>query len=275
MNPGFANKLNGNYKFFIETIMLPLLVDLDGVLRINKNPAPQVEHFMNYLNESKRPACMISNSTLSTVEDVAEFFSFHEIECKIPIMTAASAAAIYAKQNYRRVAVYCIDKVRRIFTEILDYDNPQAVIIGDYGKKWDFKTMNEIYRKVAGGADLIAMHKKRIWETVEDGVILDVGPFVVAIEYATGKKASLIGKPSPLYFRSALKLLGCPEDSQFIMIGDELETDIKGAQNLGAKTILIYTGKTKSIIPEDSEIKPDYEAQNLVEVVKILETEKF
>lgn len=255
--------------------MLPLLIDLDGVLRINKRPAPLVENFMDYLNKSKRPACMISNSTLSTVEDVAEFFSFHEIECKIPIMTAASAAAIYAKQNYRRVAVYCIDKVRRIFAEILDYNNPQAVIIGDYGKKWDFKTMNEIFRKVNAGADLIAMHKKRVWETIEDGLLLDVGPFVAAIEYATGKKASIIGKPSPLYFKSALKLLGYPEDSPFIMIGDDLETDIKGAQNLGAKTILIYTGKTKNIITEDSEIRPDYEALDLNGVLKILETEKF
>ncbi len=135
--------------------------------------------------------------------------------------------------------------------------------------------MNEIFRKVNAGADLIAMHKKRVWETIEDGLLLDVGPFVAAIEYATGKKASIIGKPSPLYFKSALKLLGYPEDSPFIMIGDDLETDIKGAQNLGAKTILIYTGKTKNIITEDSEIRPDYEALDLNGVLKILETEKF
>ncbi len=255
--------------------MLPLLIDLDGVLRINQQPAPLVENFMNYINKQKRPACILSNSTLSTAEDVAEFFAFHEIDCKIPIMTAASAAAIYAKQNYHRVAVYCTDKIKRIFAEILDYNNPEAVIIGDYGKKWDFKTLNEIYKKVNSGADFIAMHKKRVWETAQDGVLLDVGPFVAAIEYATGKKAAVVGKPSTVYFKSALKLLRYPEDSKFIMIGDNLETDIKGAQILGAKTILIYTGKTIDPVAEDSEIKPDYEAQTLDDVIGILEKEKF
>ncbi len=255
--------------------MLPLLIDLDGVLRINQQPAPLVENFMNYINKQKRPACILSNSTLSTAEDVAEFFSFHEIDCKIPIMTAASSAAIYAKQNYHRVAVYCTDKIKRIFTEILDYNNPEAVIIGDYGKKWDFKTLNEIYHKVKSGADFIAMHKKRVWETTQDGVLLDVGPFVAAIEYATGKKATVIGKPSQVYFKSALKLLRHSEDSKFIMIGDNIESDIKGAQSLGAKTILIYTGKTIDPVTEDSEIRPDFEAQTLDDVINILEKEKF
>ena len=185
-------------------------------------------------------------------------------------MTASSAAAIYAKQNYRRVAVYCVEKVRHIFAEILDFNNPQAVIIGDYGKQWDFKTLNEIFIQVHKGADLIAMQKNRYWITKEDGLLLDVGPFVKAIEYAAEKKALLIGKPSPLYFKSALKLLRVPEDEKFIMVGDDLETDILGAQNLGAKSILVYTGKTKYPLPKESGIKPDYEANDLLEVIEIL-----
>jgi HAD superfamily hydrolase (TIGR01450 family) len=119
------------------------------------------------------------------------------------------------------------------------------------------------------------MHKKRVWETTQDGVLLDVGPFVAAIEYATGKKATVIGKPSQVYFKSALKLLRHSEDSKFIMIGDNIESDIKGAQSLGAKTILIYTGKTIDPVTEDSEIRPDFEAQTLDDVINILEKEKF
>ena len=252
--------------------MLPLFIDLDGVLRVGKKPVPLFEHFMKYVEESKRPACIISNSTLSTAEDVAEFFSFHGVNCNIPIMTASSATAIYAKQNYHRTAVYCVEKVKRIFAEILDYDNPEAVIIGDYGKQWDFKTMNDIFLKVFNGADLIAMQKNRFWETTEDGLLMDVGPFVAAIEYATGKKATLIGKPSPLYFKSALRLLRLEEDSKFIMVGDDLDTDIKGAQNLGSTAVLIYTGKTKKPLPDDCEVKPDFEANDLNEVITILES---
>ena len=252
--------------------MLPLLIDLDGVLRINKQPAPKLEQLMKYIKDADLPACIISNSTLSTDADVKEFFAFHDVDCSMPVMTASSAAAIYAKQNYRHVAVYCTERIKNIFAEILDYDNPQAVVIGDYGKNWNFKTMNEIFLKVFNGADLIAMQEKRYWYTSEEGLLLDVGPFVKAIEYAAGKKATLIGKPSPHYFQSALKLLKFPEDAKFIMVGDDLETDILGAQKLGATTILMFSGITKRPLPADSHVKSDYEADDLEQLIGVLET---
>lgn len=251
--------------------MNPLLIDLDGVLRINNRPAPNVKEFFDLITDRKIDACIVSNSTLSTSEDVNEFFKFFGIETKIPIMTASSAAAIHAKQNYKHVAVYCEERVRRIFYEILDYENPEAVIIGDYGKRWDFKTMNEIFVHVFNGADLIAMQKNRYWETAADGILLDAGPFVAAIEYATNIQATLIGKPSPFYFHAALKILGYQKDQKFLMIGDDLEIDIKGAQELGCKAMLIYTGKTKFPLDINSSVKPDYEAMNLTEAMKILE----
>ncbi|MDP3583445.1 MAG: HAD hydrolase-like protein, partial [Ignavibacteria bacterium] len=169
------------------------------------------------------------------------------------------------------VAVYCTDHIKTLFNGILDYEHPQAIIIGDYGKRWDFATMNEIFKKVHEGAEIIAMHKNRYWKTPEDGKLMDVGPFVVAIEYAANKPSTLIGKPSPLYFSSALNLLGYDLSQKFLMLGDDLETDIQAAKNLGADSILIYTGKTLHPLPPDSVIKPDYEAMNLLEVIDLLE----
>ncbi|MDP3583103.1 MAG: HAD hydrolase-like protein [Ignavibacteria bacterium] len=250
---------------------LPLLIDLDGVLRLDKEPAPHIEEFFEYLKKSKRHACILSNSTLSTANDVRQFFEFNGIHTKMPILTASEAAAMYARSRYRRVAVYCTDHIKTLFNGILDYEHPQAIIIGDYGKKWDFATMNEIFIKVHEGAEIIAMHKNRYWKTAADGKLMDVGPFVVAIEYAANKPSTLIGKPSPLYFSSALNLLGFDLSQKFLMLGDDMETDIQAAKNLGADSILIYTGKTQHPLPPDSVIKPDYEAMNLLEVIDLLE----
>ena len=250
---------------------LPLLIDLDGVLRLDKEPAPHIEEFFEYLKKSKRKACILSNSTLSTASDVRTFFEFNGIHTDMPILTASEAAAMYARSRYRRVAVYCTDHIKTLFNGILDYEHPQAIIIGDYGKKWDFATMNEIFIKVHEGAEIIAMHKNRYWKTAADGKLMDVGPFVVAIEYAANKPSTLIGKPSPLYFSSALNLLGFDLSQKFLMLGDDMETDIQAAKNLGADSILIYTGKTLHPLPPDSVIKPDYEAMNLLEVIDLLE----
>ncbi len=248
---------------------LPILIDLDGVLRLDKEPAPHIEDFFDYLKKSKRKACILSNSTLSTANDVRAFFEFNGIHTSIPILTAAEAAAMYARSRYRRVAVYCTDHIKTLFSGMLDYEHPQAIIIGDYGKKWDFATMNEIFKKVHDGAEIIAMHKKRYWKTAADGKLLDVGPFVVAIEYAAKKTSTIIGKPSPLYFSSALSLLGHDLSKRFLMFGDDLETDIKAAQDLGGISIYINSGK--SLPNNDNIITPDYEVKDLLEAIELLE----
>ncbi|MCX7876455.1 MAG: HAD hydrolase-like protein [Melioribacteraceae bacterium] len=251
----------------------PLLIDLDGVLRIGKEIAPNVEKFFDLINKLQIPSCILSNSTLSTTNDVRQFFEFNGIHTKIPILTAVEAAAMYARVRYRRVAVFCTDHVKSLFRGLLDYDNPQAIIIGDYGKKWDFETLNYIFRKVKDGAELIAMHKKRSWKTAEDGLLLDVGPFVVAIEYATKKEATIIGKPSELYFASALSLFNLEINDPFIMIGDDIETDIEPAKKLGAETIFFNSEKN---IPKEiiEKAKPDFIVNDLEEVINILK-QKF
>lgn len=248
---------------------LPILIDLDGVLRLDKEPAPHIEDFFDYLKKSKRKACILSNSTLSTANDVRTFFEFNGIHTNIPIITAAEAAAMYARSRYRRVAVYCTDHIKALFSGMLDYEHPQAIIIGDYGKKWDFVTMNEIFKKVHDGAEIIAMHKKRYWKTAAEGKLLDVGPFVVAIEYAAKKTSTLIGKPSPLYFASALSLLGHDITKKFIMLGDDLEDDIKAAKDLGG--ISIYFNSPPSLQGNDNIVTPDYEVKDLLAAIETLE----
>lgn len=247
-----------------------VLIDIDGVLRIGKKPAEGINQFFSFLDEKKFDACLISNSTLSNAEDVKNFFAEHEINCPYPIMTAADATLDYVKKRYSKVSVYCVDKIKKMFENYLTDEEPEAVVLGDLDDKWDYPILNEIFLKVLNGADLIAMQKNRYWKTPERGIILDAGPFVAAIEYAANKEAVLIGKPSPIYFKAGLEKLGRSENSEFIMIGDDLETDIKGAKDLGASTILMFTGKTKYPLNEKSKGICDFTAHNLNEAIEII-----
>ncbi|MHB1686659.1 MAG: HAD hydrolase-like protein [Ignavibacteriaceae bacterium] len=54
------------------------------------------------------------------------------------------------------------------------------------------------------------------------------------------------------------------------MVGDDIDTDIKGAQTTGGKGILVYTGKTKFPPSKNISVVPDFEAENLGEVIDIL-----
>lgn len=64
----------------------------------------------------------------------------------------------------------------------------------------------------------MAIHKGRYYSK-GDGLALGPGPFVAALEFATGAKATVVGKPERNFFLSALEDLGC-EPYEAVMIGD-------------------------------------------------------
>lgn len=247
---------------------LPFLIDFDGVINLYSNPAPHSKEFLDFIAKYNLPAFILSNSTLRTAKDVKDFLEKHDLYTNIPMMTAADAAFKYVENNYKRISVYCVENVKKEFEKYLDNKNPQAVVVGDLVEGWSVEILNEIFLKVKNGADLIAMHMNRYWSPQKDKYLLDAGSFISAIEYATEKKAVLLGKPSPIYFQSALDKLGYSVDTPFLMLGDDLEMDISPVQKMGGKTILILTGKTK--LPITDSITPDSIANDLSDVVDIL-----
>ena len=251
-----------------KSLPIPFLIDFDGVINLYGKPAPYAGEFLNYLKKYKIPSFILSNSTLRTQKDIKDFLLKNHLYNDIPVMTAADAALIYVKKNYERVSVYCVDNVKQEFEKYIDDTNSQAVIVGDMADSWSIEILNEIFLKVHNGADLIAMHMNRYWAPQKDKLVLDAGSFISAIEYATEKKAILIGKPSPIYFQTALEILGYPKESTFLMLGDDTELDVEPARKLEAKTILILTGKTK--LPLSTSDSSDYVAKDLAEVVEIL-----
>lgn len=250
---------------------LPILIDFDGVIRLGNIPSPDAGDFLKFILENNIPSYIISNSTLKKGKGITEFLVDHKLPSKVPAMTATDATLHYVSEHYKKVSVYCVDEIKQLFNHYIDNENPEAIIIGDNGERWDFQMMNEMFKRIYNGVELVAMHKNKFWYP-EGKLSLDAGAFINALEYASGKKAILIGKPSQVYFQSALSLLGFPKGSDFTMIGDDIDTDIVGAQQAGGKGILIYTGKTNYPLRDDAKIKPDFEAQNLTEVIEIIKT---
>lgn len=251
----------------------PLLIDLDGVLRIDGKPAPRINDFLNYLDVAQIPACILSNSTISTSKQIIDFFEHNSISLKIPVITAIDAAKDYITKKYDKVAVYVSENVIGEFADLLEYNKPQAVLIGDIGDKWNYQLMQTIFEYLREGAELIAAHKNKFWERPGAGLSLDAGPFIHAIEYASSSSATLIGKPSPIYFQMALEKIKFEPESSFFMLGDDIDSDIAGAKRLNAATILIYTGKTKENPGSQYSGYIDFEADNLIDVIEILKGE--
>jgi len=122
-------------------------------------------------------------------------------------------------------------------------DHPNAVVVGDAADDFTYGAMNTAMRILLDepSAPLIAIARNRYFRAA-DGLSMDAGPYVAALEYATNTRAELTGKPAAAIFRTALEELHTAPD-QAIVIGDDIESDVGGAQAIGVRGILVRTGK--------------------------------
>ena len=118
----------------------------------------------------------------------------------------------------------------------------KAVVVGDAADGFTYAALNRAFRALDDGAGFLALARNRSFRDADGGLSLDAGPFVAALEYATGRRATVLGKPSPDFFAAALASLGCAA-ADAVMIGDDAESDIAGAQAVGIPGILVRTGK--------------------------------
>jgi HAD superfamily hydrolase (TIGR01458 family) len=182
------------------------------------------------------------------------------------IFSATLAGAGVARAaGYRRVAPFVPDAALEDMHDLVlaggtsgtaPVQPPQGVIIGDLGERWTYDLLQEAFEYLMGGAALIALSRDRYW--LKDGrLALDAGPFVAGLEFATGKTAIVAGKPSEGFFRAARESLGLETASAVVMIGDDLWSDVDGAQRAGLQGWLVRTGKYQESVLRDSGIKPD------------------
>jgi len=121
------------------------------------------------------------------------------------------------------------------------------------------------------GAALVAMHRNRYWRT-NDGLQLDAGAYVAALEAVTGATAAVCGKPAAAYFAAALEELGASA-GDVAMVGDDVENDVAGAQAAGIRGVLVRTGKFRPDDLERADVTPDAVIASISELPRLLALE--
>lgn len=129
------------------------------------------------------------------------------------------------------------------------------MIVGDIGAEWNYQTLNSVFNMLMRGSKLICMHKNKFWQ-VEDSLRMDIGAFVAALEFVSGKEAMIIGKPSPAFFHQAVSSLGLAP-SEVAIVGDDIDADIGGGQSCGLLGIQVKTGKFRQKYTDRSPVSPD------------------
>ena len=250
-----------------------LLLDLDGVLYVGDHPVEGAREALAAIRGKRLPVRFLSNSTRRSRASVAARlrgmgFPVDTGEILTPAVAAATRLAKQGKRAFLLTTGDTREDFGRAGVTLADED-PDAIVIGDAGELFTYGLLNRAMRMVLGGAEIIALEKDRTWMGT-DGLMLSAGPFVAALEYATGKVATCVGKPSPDFFAAALESLGVP-GPEAAMVGDDIETDIGGAQGCGIRGILVRTGKFREERLASSGIRPDLVIDSVADLPDILE----
>ena len=218
--------------------------DLDGVLYEADVPIAGTVDTVARLKHAGIPVRFLTNTTSLSRHMVAAKLSALGFDADADeVYTPTRAAGEYLRQAgasawllVHEAALHDFDNVRR------DEERPDAVVVGDLGPGWTFDKLNRAFRLVVErGAKLVGLGRTRYWRTPE-GLTLDAGPFVAALEYATGTRAVVFGKPEPEIFRAVVNdLQRSPQ--KIAMLGDDIVTDVDAAMRAGLFGVLVKTGK--------------------------------
>ncbi|KAM5243378.1 phospholysine phosphohistidine inorganic pyrophosphate phosphatase isoform 1-T1 [Hipposideros larvatus] len=185
------------------------------------------------------------------------------------VTAPAPAACQILKERGLRPHLLVHDGVRSEFDQV-DTSNPNCVLIADAGDGFSYRNVNKAFQVLMELEKpvLISLGSGRYFKETS-GLMLDVGAYMKALEYACGIKAEVVGKPSPEFFKSALQELGV-QANQAIMIGDDIVGDVGGAQRCGMRALQVRTGKFRPSDERHPEVKADGYVDNLAEAVDLL-----
>jgi len=221
--------------------------------------------------QSGIPIRLVTNTTMRPRSSILERLARLGIEADPSelITPATLAARRCSEAGYDSVALVVLDELREDLEGIAEGEGSvDAVILGDLGDRWDYEVLNRAFRQLMDGAELIALQRNRYWETAE-GLSLDAGPFVAALEFATGREADVLGKPSPSFFELALSDLDTSA-GRAAMVGDDVEADVGGAMDAGLAGILVRTGKYRQDQVRESGIEPTATVDSIADVPALL-----
>lgn len=185
------------------------------------------------------------------------------------VFSPAPAAVAVLKERGLRPHLLVYDGLVPEFDSV-DQTNPNCVVLGDAAEKFSYQNLNDAFQVLISLEKplLFSLGRGRYYKET-DGLKLDVGVYMKALEYACDIEAEVIGKPAPMFFQSVLNDMGI-QPYEALMIGDDLVNDVGGAQHCGMKGVQVRTGKYRPSDEKHPTVTANGYVDNLAEAVDIL-----
>ncbi|MCB1487740.1 MAG: TIGR01458 family HAD-type hydrolase [Bauldia sp.] len=244
-----------------------VLLDLAGVVYLGDHMLPRAGEAIARLREAGLPIRFVTNTTRMSKDGILD--RLHKIGLGISadeLVTPAEAARTWLAAHKRSPHLLIHPALVEDFEGLADYPD-KAVVVGDAGRDFTYDTLNAAFRQLVAGADLLALAENRTFRDDDGELSMDAGGFVAALEYASGREATVLGKPAPDFYAAAVAGLGC-DAADAVMVGDDVEADVSGALAAGiGATLLVRTGKYREGAEDSAEPAPTAVADDLFAAV--------
>lgn len=249
-----------------------ILFDLDGVIYVGERLIEGAVQTLEWVRSQRIPHLFVTNTTSRPRSDLCRKLAGMGIAVDVDRILSPPVAAAHWLQAHTRgsAALFVPQATQAEFAGLPLYDDDNgetvgSVVIGDLAEAWDFARLNRAFRLLMQqpAPALVALGMTRYWKTAA-GLQLDAGPFVAALQYASGIEPVVTGKPAAAFFHSGAEALGI-KPAQLLMIGDDVRGDIGGAQQAGLHALLVQTGKFQSADLHD-EVVPDATLASIAEL---------
>ncbi|WP_373020078.1 TIGR01458 family HAD-type hydrolase [Thiomicrorhabdus sp.] len=220
-----------------------LLLDLSGVLYEGDNRIPGADTTLQWLRNQGYVVRFVTNTATESHRQILNKLKDMGLDIQEPeLFTAPQAAKNYLTAHNMRP--YCIlhPNLEEEFSDLCGGE-PDCVLLGDAQDGLSYANLNQAFRFLEQGMPLFGIGKNKYFMN-HDGLKLDAGAFLHALEWASGTEAVIMGKPDAHFFAEAVRSTGF-EMHECLMVGDDVESDVQGAVNAGLYASLVRTGKFK------------------------------
>jgi HAD superfamily hydrolase (TIGR01450 family) len=233
-----------------------LLVDLDGVVYRGGAPVPGVPDVLRRRVEAgDRVIYVTNNSRWHRSEYRARLAQMGAPVTEDGVVSSARATALAIAGRDPRPKLVMVLGGPGLKREMTDLDlhvvdptpeglalKPDTLAVGIDFELTHLRLTCAV-NAVLRGAWFVATNRDPIYP-VEDGLLAGAGSMVAAVAWSAGRDPELIvGKPEPTLFIQSAASVGVPVEDA-VVIGDSLVTDIRAANRVGARSVLMLTGVT-------------------------------
>ncbi|MGV9826932.1 MULTISPECIES: HAD-IIA family hydrolase [unclassified Gordonia (in: high G+C Gram-positive bacteria)] len=259
---------------------LGVLLDIDGVMVTSWQALPGAVDAIKTLADRGYPRMFLTNTTSRSRAQIAEALGNCGFDVGADeILTAAKLTAEFLSRNYPHRKTWVLNEgpIAEDMTGIDLTDDPaeaQVIVLGGAGPVFTHAALSTVLERMLAGVPVVAMHRSLIWST-SAGLSIDTGVYLEGLEKAAGRKIRAIGKPSPLGFRAAVDVMNL-EPTQVVMVGDDMYSDVLGAQASALIGVLVRTGKfrdeaLRALQRDEFGPIPDYVIDSIAELPPLLE----